>query len=127
MFSVSCSLPVVCVSWPVGPVSSCPSLFLFLAWATFSPSWLFSYVCAGVFVVCVVVFGLFCRCVCCCVCGCFAKMPTAWLHGEGVEVYLVSVQTWRVQRPSLTPPDIGMFIHEHGRPPLDCVQFFMPM
>ncbi len=56
-----------------------------------------------------------------------ANMPKAWLHGDVVEVYLVSEQTWRLQRPQLTSPDIGMFIHEHGRPPLDRVQFYMPM
>ncbi len=55
------------------------------------------------------------------------NMPPPWMQGDVIEVYLVTEQTWRCQRPHLTPQDIGMFIHEHGRPPLDCVEFFMPM
>ncbi len=56
-----------------------------------------------------------------------ANMPPAWMHGDIIEVYLVTEQTWRCQRPQLPPQDIGMFIHEHGSSPLDCVEFFMPM
>ena len=56
-----------------------------------------------------------------------SKVPSSWLQGDIVEVYLVAVQSWMVQRPSLAPQAISMFIQEHGRPPLDCITFFMPM
>ncbi len=56
-----------------------------------------------------------------------SKVPPSWLQGEMVEVYLVAVQTWMAQRPALTPQAASLFLQEHGRPPLDCVTFFMPM
>ena len=56
-----------------------------------------------------------------------SKVPSSWLQGDIVEVYLVAVQSWIVQRPSLAPQAVSMFIPEHVRPPLDCITFFMPM
>ena len=56
-----------------------------------------------------------------------SKVPSSWLQGDIVEVYLVAVQPWMVQRPTLTPQAVSMFIQEQGRPPLDCITFFMPM
>ncbi len=56
-----------------------------------------------------------------------SKVPPSWLQGDMVEVYLVASQAWTAQRPALTPQAVSLFLQEHGRPPLDCITFVLPM
>ncbi len=54
-----------------------------------------------------------------------SRVPPEWLQGDIMDIFLVHEHAWAVQRPSLTAQAIGMYIHKHGWPPLDCIQFFM--
>ncbi len=56
-----------------------------------------------------------------------SRVPPAWVQGDIMDLFLVHEQTWAVQRPNTTPQAIGKYIHEHGRPPLDSIQFFTPL
>ena len=56
-----------------------------------------------------------------------SKVPSSWLQGDIVEVYMIAVQSWMAQRPTLAPQDVSMFIQAHRKPPLHCITFLMPM